>query len=95
MLRAFFGSQQGIHKLPLPQRHLRTHYKENHDHISKIYLHKRIVAHISEHRATTRPSQDIKGSPYRLRHERKNVLKLGSESCRTISPKSRKNWRMA
>lgn len=32
---------------------------------------------------------------HRLKHERKNILKLGSASCKTASPKSRKNWRIA
>lgn len=31
----------------------------------------------------------------RLKHKRKNVLRLGSASCKTISPKSRKNCRIA
>lgn len=32
---------------------------------------------------------------YWLRHVRKKAVKLGSESCRTASPKSRKNWSIA
>jgi hypothetical protein len=39
-------------------------------------------------------TQYIKKNYYLLRQERKKVLKLPSASCRTASPKSRKNCRM-
>ena len=32
---------------------------------------------------------------YRLKQDLKKMFKLGSASCKTYSPKSRKNWSMA
>lgn len=53
---------------------------------------------INSHRTTARTEFKIckkAGRTHLLRQERKKVRKLGSESCNTISPKSKKNCKIA